>query len=443
MTLIRPGVMIGILFTGISMIGCRADLPPPRPTTSSVLPQLLAVASCPEVEGRVLTLATGSDGIVDAFALVRRCTARPLEGEVALSGDAWVWVAIDRALGAVRVRQFVHAALRANVRVGVHATYADDHLELSIAPRPGATVSIEPVGSLEVSPLNWASLLVVELAPAAGTSVEWLAKRRLREETEAAIAAAITQPLVFAYDARRGETWVVGATSSPRAAASKAPRVRVVPRGTALLGPYPESSTAPDVHLRLESGTRIAARAVCRSHAERILDADRRGDRVGVEDWVLVSGDARLALPRVPCPWMLAMRAVDDQGAVVATEVHAAHGDASATERGHHWVALDALTLEDGVLPVDLQLVASTDVYRRSVVPAAKQKLPAVIDLSADDALWVRAVRAGPDPAAPTIIARARLPLDEVRDVDAVVDLEGPAGHVGRVRVRARVRDAP
>ena len=231
---IRYPTMIGILVGGISIAGCGADVPPavvPTTPATSALPQLLAVASCSQVEGRVITLATGSEGIVDAFALVKRCTARPLQGEVALDGDAWVWVAVDRDLGAVRVRQFVHAALRAELR--------------------------------------------------------------------------------------------------------------------------------------------------------------------------------------------------------------------SAPERGHHWVALDALSLKEGELPVDLQLIASTDVYRRSLVPAAKQKLPALIELSADDAVWVRAVRAGADPALPTIVARARLPLDEVRNVDALVDIEGATGRLGRVRVRARVRDAP
>lgn len=448
MTPIRYPTMIGILVGGISIAGCGADVPPavvPTTPATSALPQLLAVASCPQVEGRVITLATGSEGIVDAFALVKRCTARPLQGEVALDGDAWVWVAVDRDLGAVRVRQFVHAALRAELRVGVHASYVESHLELAVSPRPGGVVSIEPVGVLEVSPLNWASQLALELAPVAGTSVEWVAKRRLREETETAIAAAIAQPLVLAYDARRGETWVASGTPAPHAggAAAAVPRVRVVPRGTALLGPYPEASAAPVVHLRLEPNARVAVRAVCRSHAERILEADRRGERVGIEDWLPVSGADTPALPTPPCPWMLAMRAVDDQGAVVSTDVRAARGDASAPERGHHWVALDALSLEEGELPVDLQLIASTDVYRRSLVPAAKQKLPALIELSADDAVWVRAVRAGADPALPTIVARARLPLDEVRNVDALVDIEGATGRLGRVRVRARVRDAP
>lgn len=439
-----------LLVLSTLLAGCGADKPPPPASSAagktSALPQLLAVASCPEVAGRVLTLATGGDGIVDAFALVRRCAARPLQGEVALDGDAWVWVAVDRDLGAVRVRQFVHAALHAELRLGVRASYVEDRLELALTPMPGATVSIEPVGALEVSPLNWASLLAVELAPAAGSSVEWIAKRRLREETEAAIGAAIAQPLVFAYDARRGEAWVVGSSRAPRGVAARtttAPRVRVVPRGTALLGPYPETTLAPDIHLRLETGARIAVRAVCRSHAERILEADRRGDPVGVEDWTPVAGDARVELPPPPCSWLLAMRSLDDQGAIVSTEIRAPHGDASAAERGHRWVALDALALEDGELPADLQLVLSTDVYRRFIVPPSKPKLPAILELSADEALWVRAVRPGPDPASPTIVARARVPLDEARDVDTVIDLTGATGRVGRVRVRARVRDAP
>ena len=418
-----------------------APLPPRAPAqAASVLPQLLAVAACPEVEGRVLTLSTGGDGVVDAFALVERCSARPLDGDVALGGDAWVWVAVDRELGGVRVRQFVHASLHAELRLGVKASWVADHLELDLTPRPGAVASVEPVGALEVSPLNWASLLAVELAPAAGTSVEWVAKRRLREETERAIGTAITQPLVFAYDARRGETWVVGA--SHEAAAAAAPRLRVVPRGTALLGPYPESESAPSVHLGLAKGTRVAARAVCRSHAVRLLEADRRGAAVGLEGWAVVTGDARVPLERPPCPWLLALRAVDDGGAIVTAEVIAARGDPAAAERGRRWIALDALALE-GELPVDLQLVVSTDVYRRWLVPPAKPPLPALLELSADEAVWVRAVRPGRDAAAPAVVASARLPLNEARDVDAVVELTGPAGSLGRVHVRARVREAP
>ncbi len=182
---------------------------------------------------------------------------------------------------------------------------------------------------------------------------------------------------------------------------------------------------------------------MCRSHAERLLEADRRGDAVGVEDWTPVSGDVHVALVPPPCPWMLAMRAVDERGAIVTTDIQAPEGDASAAERGHRWVALDGLALEDGELPVDLQLVASTDVFRRFIVPKSKQPLPALFELSADEALWVRAVRPGPDPAAPTVVARVRIPLDEARDVDAVVDLGSGKERLGRVRVRARVRDAP
>jgi len=140
---------------------------------------------------------------------------------------------------------------------------------------------------------------------------------------------------------------------------------------------------------------------------------------------------------------MLAMRALDEQGAVVSTDVQAPPGDASAAERSHRWVALDALALEEGELPVDLQLVVSTDVYRRFIVPSSKLPLPGLFELSADEALWVRAVRPGPDPAAPVIVARARIPLDEARDVDAAVELAGSSGRLGRVRVRARVREAP
>ena len=446
MMIVRYLPLIGILFVGCGQQGPPAAAAAPAGQTSA-LPQLLAVTSCPQVEGRVLTLATGADRVVDGFALVRHCTARPMSlNQVVLEGDASVWVAVDRDLGAVRVRQFVHASLRARVVLEVRASYVAEHLELAVTPRPGAEVSVEPVGALEISPLNWASLLAVELAPATGTSVEWEAKRRLRDETQAAIAAAIATPRIVAFDARHGDTWVVGSPAAPRGAAAakiEAPRVRVVPRGTALLGPYPETSAAPDVRLRLESGARVVVRTVCRSHAERILEADRRGEAVGVEDWTPVSGDAHVALAPPPCPWMLAMRAVDDQGAIVTTEIRAPQGEAAAAERGHRWVALDALSLEEGELPIDLQLEVSTDVYRRFIVPASRQPLPALFELSADEALWLRAVRPGRDPAAPLSVARARVPLDEARNVDTLVDLEGATGRLGRVRVRARVRDVP
>ncbi|MEA2746010.1 MAG: hypothetical protein QOI41_153 [Myxococcales bacterium] len=462
----RLGALMAASMLGACHAAAPASHPPPAPPTSSApaaarsaLPLLLAVAVCPEVESRVLTLVTGGDGIVDAFALVKRCTARPGEGEVALGGDAWVWVGVDRDLGAARVRQFVHASVHAELTLGVHASYASDHLELTLTPKPGARASIEPVGVLEVSPLNWAGLLAVELAPAAGTSLEWVAKRRLRTETEASLAAAIGQPIVFAYDARHGESWVVGDAKTPRAGtdasgAAAVPRLRVVPRGTALLGPYPEGKAAPDVHLRIENGGRIAARAVCRSHAERLLENDRRGDVVDTLDWAIVTGDARPALSVPPCPWMLAMRALDEQGAIVATDIHPARGEAAAAERGHRWVALDTLDVvgvEAGAapeLPLDLRLIASTDVFRRSLVPAAKQKLPAIVELSADEDVWIRAVRPGREGEAPTVVGRARLPLHELRDVDAVVDVvdgegEGTGKRIARVHVRARVREAP
>jgi hypothetical protein len=433
-----------VIVGAASLLGaCHAEEASPRapaaathPPPPSALPLLLSVAVCPEVESRVLTLVTGEDGIVDAFALVKQCKARPGEGEVALGGDAWVWVGVDRDLGAVRVRQFVHASLHAELTLGVRASYERDHLELTLTPKPGARASIEPVGALDVSPLNWAGLLAVELAPAAGTSLEWVAKRRLRTETEAALAAAIGKPLVYAYDARHGEASGAGST---------VPRVRVVPRGTALLGPYPEQRTAPELHLRVESGGRVAVRAVCRSHAERLLENDRRGDVVDTLDWAIVTGDAHPALPVPPCPWLLAMRALDEQGAVVATEVHAQRGDATAGERGHRWIALDALDVVDGDLPVDLRLIVSTDVFRRSLVPPAKQRLPAVLELSADEDVSIRAVRPGREGEAATVVGRARLSLNELRDVDAVIDVEAVDGgkRIARVHLRARVREAP
>jgi hypothetical protein len=440
-----PRLLVRALLASALTLGACSAAPPPGPPVASgaaPLAPLLAVAACPEVLGRVLTLSTGNDGIDDAFALVEHCVARPVDGDVVLSGDAWVWVAVDRDLGAVRVRQFVHASLHAELRLGVRASYVADHLEVALAPRPGAVVSIEPVGALEVSPLNWASLLAVELAPATGTSVEWVAKRRLREETEQAIAVAIARPLAFAYDARLGETWVVGTPRGARTATPAVPRLRVVPRGTALLGPYPESEAPPKIELRLAPGARVAARAVCRSHAERLLEADRRGALVGVEDWTIRTGDGPLTLPAIPCPWMLALRAVDDPGAIVGVDVTTPHGDATAAERGHRWIALDAVAF-DGDLPVDLQLVVSTDVFRRFVVPPAKQRLPALFELSGGEALWVRAVRPGSDAAAPVIVARARIPLDAPRDVDALVDLDGDTGRLGRVHVKARVKEAP
>lgn len=236
--------LVSALLSAIA--ACTPPPGPPAAPAAAPLAPLLAVAACPEVLGRVLTLSTAGDGIDDAFALVEHCAARPVDGDVVLSGDAWVRVAVDRDLGAVRVRQFVHASLHAELRLGVRATYVEEHLEVALTPRPGAVASIEPVGALEVSPLNWASLLAVELAPAAGTSVEWVAKRRLREETERAVAAAIARPLVFAYDA----------------ATPAVPRLRVVPPGTALLGPYPESESAPKVQLRLAPGA-VAERARC------------------------------------------------------------------------------------------------------------------------------------------------------------------------------------
>ena len=417
---------------------------PPTPASSpvgktSALPQLLTVAACPQVDGRVLTLSTASDGILDAFAYVKHCHAEPDGRGVALSGDAWVWVAVDRDLGAVRLRQFVHASLQAQVGLGVAARYEDEHLVLTLSPHD-ARAAVEPVGALEVSPLNWASLLAIELAPAAGTSVELVAKRRLQKETETAIAGALTKPLVFAYDARKGETVDPPGSRAPHVANGPAerigPRVRVVPRGTALLGPYPEGSAAPDVRLGLGPNAVVAARAVCRSHAERLLEADRRGDPVGLEDWTKVTGTGSVPLAPPPCPWLLALRAMDDAGAVVDVEVHAPVGDANAHERNHRWISLDELTTGSGQVPLDEQLVVSTDVERRFL--ASKVGLPALFELSGDESLWLRSVRPGKDPANPTVTAKVALPLDEHGDVDTTVELP-----FARLHLRARVREAP
>ncbi|HEY2512064.1 MAG TPA: hypothetical protein VGI39_14450 [Polyangiaceae bacterium] len=409
------------------MTACSSASPPAPQTprgSPTALTAVLATAACPELKGRLFSFAAEGDAL-DTYLWLKRCAARAERDDVAIRVDSYAWVAVDREFGVVGIRQFLHATVHAEVRFQPRATYADGRLNITLTPRAAPFVSVEPVGALDVAPLNWAALLAIDIAPAAGASPEALAKGKLREEVERALTSTLSGPLTVVYDARRGATSVESAPASGRTR-----RVRVAPRGTALLGPFPPSP-AGSAALRIESGPGVFARAVCRTHAEGLLDADRRGDEIRTDDWSAAQGVWRHEFGAMPCSWMLALRAVDGV-AVVDVEDSPAPAAPPALEAPDRWTSIDDVEVTGEPDP-DVWITIESDRWRAPNLARKGDGFPALTVLAPDEQLWVRARRH--DGGA--VLAEAPLPLD----ARAAVDLMAPGGgRLAKVTAHIRVR---
>jgi hypothetical protein len=180
--------------------------------------------------------------------------------------------------------------------------------------------------------------------------------------------------------------------------------------------------------VRVEDGHRVAVHAVCRSHAERILDADRRGDVVSTDGWVVAAGgDARLDLGRPSCEWLIAVRARDEGATVVAIETASSARELGA-DAPDRWVAIDDLHLEGAPLEEGVALVLATDAWRRTVVTDARagHATPLVAVLAPDERLSLRAERR--ERGEVTTIAIAEVPLDTRADTRQSVTLSAADG---------------
>jgi hypothetical protein len=419
----------------LTLLACgRGAVEPPARTPASTSPTgtleaVLATASCPELRDRLFALSS-DEQLVDTWVWVKRCVASVERDHLGLVADAYVWNAVDRDYGAVGIHEFLHATVHAEIELQARARYADGRLTVTLTTKPHPTISVEPVGALDLAPLNWASLLVIELAPALGASPEALAKGKVREEVETTLETSLATPMEVTYDARRGTFSFGGAHEQ-----GPSRRLRIAPRGTALLGPFPAIGPGSSARVRLDAGRRALVRAVCRTHAERLVDADRRGDPVPADEWAPAEADARLALPAMPCEWMLALRATDRvSGVVVDTMIEPAP---PLVERPDRWVSIDEAAIDREDLDPDVDIVIAGDGFSAQVFPPGKSAFPSIAVLAPDEHLWLRARRR----SSPETIAAARLPVDEPGDVAVPIALTAIDGSpVARVAVRARVR---
>ena len=398
---------------------------PQKPPATSVLAAVLTTAACPALSERLFSFAAEGD-VLDTYVWVKRCSAQAQENDVILSSDAYAWVAADRDFGSVGIRQFLHATVHAEARLDARAAYANHSLTVTLTPRGAPRVAVEPVGALDVTPLNWAALLAIDLAPAAGTSPEALAKEKLREEFERTLTSSLSGSVGVVYDTRSGTT-SLGAPSAP----PRTQRIRVAPRGTALLGPFPPSGLGSSASLRLESDGEIYARAVCRSHAGGLIDADRRGDPVRTDDWEVVHGSWHSTLRPMPCTWLLALRSTD---AVVIAAVSDVHTEPAtpALEAPDRWIAIDDAQAPDAELDPEVSIAIESDRWQTAVLPRKGPDLPAVTVLAPDETLWVRARRR----ANGTVLAAAALGFEPSNTVDLTT---ADGRHVTTLNVRLRV----
>jgi hypothetical protein len=419
-----------------ALTACSQNAAPvPRaPASPPPLTSVLATAACPALRERLFALAS-DERVIDTYAWVKECSARIEGNDVAVVADAYTWMAVDRELGAVAVREFVHATVHGEIRLVARATYANGRLVVTLTPKAAPSVSVEPVGALDLAALNWASLLAIELAPAAGASPEALAKGKLREEVERTLASSLAKPLEVTYDARRGTASLGGAAEEGRAK-----RLRVGPHGTALVGPFPPSDAGSSARLHVVAEAPVRVRPVCRTHAARLVDADRRGDPISTDDWILAEGKTAVDLTPMPCTWMLALRSSD---AIAIVDIESVHSEParSLLESPDRWVSVDDATFEGAGPELDTTVVLTTESWSAALFPRGKNALPAVIVLGPDEHLIVRAHRR--ERGALVTIAEGRVPVDAPGNVAVSVPLTASDDRpFATVRVRARVRRA-
>ncbi|HEY8079406.1 MAG TPA: hypothetical protein VIF62_34985, partial [Labilithrix sp.] len=80
----------------VACSGAHAATPPASHASTTPLAAVLASSLCPEVEGRTFALASGTDGVLDTYVLVKRCRARVSRDELGVAADAYAWIAVDR-----------------------------------------------------------------------------------------------------------------------------------------------------------------------------------------------------------------------------------------------------------------------------------------------------------------------------------------------------------
>jgi hypothetical protein len=403
----------------------------PAPTGAEVTPlaALLASATCPRVLERVFSLASTREDVNDTYIQVKRCRARAEHDELRAEVDAYAWVAVDRDLGAVAVHSFLQATIHVELHARVSARGEGRRLELEAVPLGEPMIAVEPVGAVDLTAQNWASLLAIELAPSVGVSPEAVAKTSFASAVSGALTDALAKPLAVTYDPRLDTASTNG---DPR---TRAARFRVAPRGTAVLGPFP--ATREPVDVRLRASGRVAVRGLCVSHVDHVLDADRRGDGVFIDDWTSAEGEAHLAVHPMPCPWMLAARS--DKAEVVEFDASTLPVvDGNVPSRTDRWVSLDEIALDGPLEDESVSVVATTGLREYPVSPPAGS-LPAIVVLAPDEDVSVRLVRR--DGESNVVQAEARLDLDTAGNHDFPVSLRTQDGRTTvRLHVRTRVR---
>jgi hypothetical protein len=418
----------------LAMVGCAASepkAPAPQPPQAHATPlaALLASNVCAEIERRTFSLASARDDIVDTYVRVTDCRARAEGDEIAFHAAAVAWVALDRGFGAVALTSFVHATVRIEARGRVEARDAGGRLEITWTPRGAPSVEVEPMGLIEPLPENWAAFVGLELAPSAGVVPETLAKQRLKTDSEAALRDELARPRKVTYDARSGS---VVAGAAPRTGRT---RVRVVPHGTAEVGPFPRTVAATTV--RAHSPFPVAARGVCLSHAEHVLEADRRGEEVTMDEWPVVDGETPIEVPPMPCAWTLALRTLDERSAILDVDEPTLRDvPRDEVDPPDRWVALDGAldAPDDEVLRVEL----ATDAWH---VTRDAHDLwhPAIAVLAPDERVRVRLLRRD----GTRLVTVSDQPLDLGSATDARLSLTLPrldGAPPATLRLHARTR---
>ena len=415
----------------------RAPATPAASDGGAMLVAILAAHTCGALQGRFFALPADADGLVTSYAEVKECAASASDGVLTAHVIAFAWTATDRTVAGVAIRQFVHATVDATLRVRPVLRHVDGHLELDLPPAAPPSLAVEPVGALDIAPLNWASWAAEQLAPSAGTTAEWVVKGAIRDEAGSALRDLVAKSSTVAYDARHDVSWLPPAKPPvPSPPGASRARVLVVPAGSAWLGPFAPAKEAR-VRVQLERGERVAAKAICRDDAERLLDADRRGTIVHAEDWPVFERASERILKVPACPWVLALRTTDDAPVIGTVESEAREPITPSRAAVTRWVSLDEIAVRLAREDPTIEVWVRSETMQARIHPPPRTHGPLLTEVADGDELVFRAIDTSVVPSA--TLAEARLAI-ESPDGPKAVTLFAKGGGRGAALVELRVR---
>jgi hypothetical protein len=430
----RPLVLIAVAALAS---GC-ASRPPPIATTSAspsersdeALASAAATLVCPSLAGRSFSLATSHGPARDAHATLLACDASAEGATIHAHAVLATWLGVSMEAVGARIDQYLHATVTVDARYALAASYVRGRLVTRLRPEGKSRVSVTPVGAVDVAATNWVALALEELAPARGTTPEWVAKDRIREVAERTLHEALDRELSVCLDvAHDGVAVGCDEESGSPAGATVRAVLWAAPHGTAFVGPFEASSSRA---IRAEGDTSHAVgRVLCAEDLALVLARDRRGEDVPVGEWPALDAALRAPVGRA-CAWVFAVRVGEPVAHAVTLDVGPAKEGAGPAE-ARRWIGLHvrSAALVQGDTPTELWLESADEAMR--VEEGAT--VAWVAELGEGESLHLRVRR----PRRGAVVGEAVVPIEP----SAAVEVRAGAAVLARVTVAARAVPAP